>query len=303
MHEAAKDTSDGLKYDVLSDVLTLIRLRGGVATDDRLGPESGRSYRPGQAYFHFVRNGRLTLLTSTSGERALKAGDLVLLPRCLGHSLHARSSLVTREESTSTGRQLAGAIFFTGSFQFDTGPLSSLLSGLPEAIYLQSEPDRVPDWLEGIVRFMTLEATKPSAGAQLMISRLIDLLVIRTLREWAASKPGHKGWLSGLGDKRIGQALAAMHKDPAREWTIQELAGIAAMSRSLFAERFAAAVGEPPLRYLKNWRLTLAADMLRHGSMKIAEVAQRSGYESDAGFSRAFKACFGYPPSELQRQL
>ena len=135
-----------------------------------------------------------------------------------------------------------------------------------------------------------------------MISRLIDLLVIRTLREWAASKPGHKGWLSGLGDKRIGLALSAMHTNPTYEWTIEELAGVAAMSRSLFAERFAAAVGEPPLRYLKNWRLTVAADMLRSGRMKVTEVAQQAGYESDAGFSRAFKACFGFPPSELQRQ-
>jgi AraC-like DNA-binding protein len=92
-----------------------------------------------------------------------------------------------------------------------------------------------------------------------------------------------------------------MHADPYRDWNVDALASIAAMSRSVFAERFTAKVGEPPLRYLTRWRLTIAADLLRTGGLKVTEAAQRVGYASDAAFSRAFKAHFGYAPSEARR--
>jgi transcriptional regulator GlxA family with amidase domain len=129
----------------------------------------------------------------------------------------------------------------------------------------------------------------------------IDLLVIRTLRTWAASRPTNLGWLGGLAEERIGRALSAMHADPYRDWNVDALASIAAMSRSVFAERFTAKVGGPPLRYLTRWRLTIAADLLRTGGLKVTEAAQRVGYASDAAFSRAFKAHFGYAPSEARR--
>ena len=110
------------------------------------------------------------------------------------------------------------------------------------------------------------------------------------------------GWLGGLSEERIGRVLSAMHADPFRRWTVQSLAEVARMSRSIFAERFTAAVGEPPLRYLSRWRLTIAADLLRSGGLKVTEAAYRSGYASDAAFSRAFKAHFGYAPSEARSQ-
>jgi AraC-like DNA-binding protein len=93
-----------------------------------------------------------------------------------------------------------------------------------------------------------------------------------------------------------------MLADPFHRWTVKSLAQIATMSRSIFAERFTAAVGEPPLRYLSRWRLTIAADLLRSGGLKVTEAAYRSGYASDAAFSRAFKAHFGYAPSEVRHQ-
>jgi transcriptional regulator GlxA family with amidase domain len=135
-----------------------------------------------------------------------------------------------------------------------------------------------------------------------MISRLIDLLVIRTLRSWAAIEANRIGWLGGLGDERIGRVLSAMHADPFRHWTVQLFAKIAGMSRSIFAERFTRTVGESPLRYLSRWRLTLAADLLRSSGLNVTEVAYRSGYASDAAFSRAFKVHFGYAPSELKNR-
>lgn len=290
-------------HDVLSDVLTLIRMRGGSVTTSQVKSDEKLSFEPGHAYFHFVSTGEAELRGSGVTVTTLQPGDLILLPRCFGHTLTVAPEMERTRTTHTRPYQRDGVMeLFTGSFQFDAGPLTSLLSGLPEVIRLHNDVAAVPEWLQAILRFLTLEASEPSAGGQLMISRLIDLLVIRTLREWASERPTHQGWLSGLGDNRIGRALAAMHDDPARDWTIEDLASIATMSRSLFAGRFVAAVGEPPLRYLKNWRLTVAADMLRNGRMKVGEVAQQAGYASDAGFSRAFKASFGFPPSDLQRQ-
>ena len=100
-------------------------------------------------------------------------------------------------------------------------------------------------------------------------------------------------------DAHVGRALALLHGEPGRAWTVDELAREVALSRSALAERFAALVGEPPMQYLTRWRLALAAQALRSGSEASSRVAERSGYESEAAFSRAFKREFGMPPAAL----
>jgi transcriptional regulator GlxA family with amidase domain len=189
-----------------------------------------------------------------------------------------------------------------GFFSFEGSPLPAVMSALPPLIHIPRGDAGAPPWLAAISHFLVAEAQQPNPGSSLMISRLIDLLVIRTLRSWAASEANRMGWLGGLGEERIGRVLSAMHADPFRRWTVQSLAEVARMSRSIFAERFTSAVGEPPLRYLSRWRLTIAADLLRSGGLKVTEAAYRSGYASDAAFSRAFKAHFGYAPSEARAQ-
>jgi AraC-like DNA-binding protein len=135
-----------------------------------------------------------------------------------------------------------------------------------------------------------------------MISRLIDLMVIRSLRSWAMTeKTAGSGWLGALGDVRISRALKAIHDAPFRRWTVAELAETAAMSRSSFAERFGTLVGEAPLHYQNRWRLSLAVGMLQQPDARVNDVAHRVGYESEAAFSRAFKALLGYSPVEVKR--
>lgn len=297
-----------LEQDVLSHVLTLIRLRGGAVHSELLCADEQADFAAGMAHFYFMQYGELVVERSTLKSIDLAAGDLLLLPHGNAHSIaspatdkrprdtHARSKSVG---STST----EVARFIRGSFGFDSGPMSSLLSGLPEAILLRNGPEGPPPWLVAISSFLLDETQSTCPGGPLMVSRLIDLLVIRTLRSWADSQSNHPGWLSGLNDRRIARALNAMHTEPNRTWSVESLAKIAAMSRSLFAERFNATVGEPPLRYLTKWRLTIAADMLRDTPIKITEAARGTGYSSDAAFSRAFKRHFGFPPSEIQRQL
>jgi len=303
------------RNDVLSEVLTLIRLRGELVYTARLGEPWGLRFQPGPAHFHFVEAGGAWVTPTGHAATRIEAGDLVLLPLGKGHTIadalgspvenidvvasdhFDRDSLVLRHGGGGPASQLV-----SGFFSFEGSPLPAVMAALPPLIHIPRSDAGAPAWLAAISHFLVDEAQQPNPGSSLMISRLIDLLVIRTLRSWAASQATRMGWLGGLGEERIGRVLSAMHADPFRRWTVQSLADIARMSRSIFAERFTAAVGEPPLRYLSRWRLTIAADLLRSGGLKVTEAAHRSGYASDAAFSRAFKAHFGYAPSEARGQ-
>ncbi len=153
-------------------------------------------------------------------------------------------------------------------------------------------------WLEGLTYFLLAEAREPHPGAALMISRLIDVLVIRAMRVWVqTAPPENKGWLGALADARISRALKAIHDEPFRRRTVAELAGLAGMSRSSFADRFASLIGAAPLHYQTRWRLLLANEMLKAPDTRVSDVARRVGYDSDAAFSRAFKAQFGMAPT------
>jgi len=304
-----------LRQDVLSQVLRLIRLRGEMVYRGELTVASGIALPPGPAHFYFVQQGTMAVISGSLEPVELKMGDLVLLPRGDGHTIvDSVSSSGAGIETLGPehfdahrfflhgGSNSANAVrFIGGSFFFDGNPLASVLSMLPAVILISSDDSGAPEWLKGIAHFLLEEAQVAGPGSSLMISRLIDLLVIRALRTWAGARTTHLGWLGGLNEERIARVLSAMHDEPQRDWTLEALANIAAMSRSLFAKRFLATVGEPPLRYLTRWRLTLAADLLKSGRLKVTEVAQRSGYHSDAAFSRAFKAQFGCPPSDAHR--
>jgi len=303
------------RSDVLSQVLTLIRLRGELVYTAHLSAPWGIRFTPGPAHFHFVEEGAAWVIPLGGEAVRVDAGDLVLLPHGRGHSIvdapdtpaeaidalapHCfnRDDLTMRVGGGGAPSRLVG-----GFFGFEGSTLPAITSALPTVVHIPRRDTGAPPWLAAISHFLVDEARVPDSGSSLMISRLIDLLVIRALRSWASTQTRRAGWLAGLGDERISRALSAMHADPFKRWTVNDLAEVALMSRSIFAQRFAAAVGEPPLHYLARWRLTIAADLLRSGGMKVTEAAQRVGYASDAAFSRAFKAQFGYAPSEARKQ-
>jgi len=298
--------------DVLSEVLTLIRLRGELIYTARLGGSWGIRFPPGPAHFHYVERGAAWVTPAGAEPVRIAEGDVVLLPQGLGHVLGDREGAPAEEIGVLASdyydhesfvlRQGEGepdCVLFSGFFSFGSS-LPAIMSALPPLIHLPRSEGGPPPWLTMISSFLVEETQAFSPGSLLMISRLIELLVIRMLRSWVASEANRIGWLRGLGEERIGRALSAIHADPFRRWTVPELAEIAAMSRSTFAEKFAATVGEPPLHYLARWRLTIAADLLRSGGMKVTEVAQQVGYSSDAAFSRAFKVHFGYAPSDAR---
>ena len=158
------------------------------------------------------------------------------------------------------------------------------------------------EWLRLTTQFLADEARNPKPATAITIWRLIEILFIQAVREWGGKSNNSLGWLSGLKDPAIGRALTAIHNDPARKWTLADLAERASLSRSAFAVRFAEVAGQTPLRYLTLWRLGLAADQLRSGTAAIAEIAENVGYASESALTRAFKAQYGTTPATFRRK-
>lgn len=298
------------RVDLLSQVLMLIRLRGELIFSAELTAPWALGFEPGSAYFHIVSEGEMEVVASDGRRVSAVAGDLLVLPQGRGHRIGTagaeatplREALETGADADGFSIRLGGggeaARVFTGAFRFEGDNMPEMLAVLPSIIHIpRSLRADEEGWLEGISSYLLAEAKAPHPGAALMISRLIDILVIRAMRLWVrTAPPENKGWLGALADIRISRALKAIHDDPFRQRTVAELAGIAGMSRSSFAERFASLIGAAPLHYQTRWRLLLANEMLRRPDTRVSEVARRVGYDSDAAFSRAFKAQFGYAP-------
>jgi AraC-like DNA-binding protein len=136
-----------------------------------------------------------------------------------------------------------------------------------------------------------------------VLGRLSELMFVDVVRRYLETLPADRtDWLAGLRDPFVGRALGALHREPARDWTLADLAHEIGLSRSALAERFTAFVGQPPMQYLANWRMQLAANDLLTTTDTLAVIAERVGYESEASFSRAFKKIVGRSPGDWRRR-
>ena len=152
-------------------------------------------------------------------------------------------------------------------------------------------------WLTTTLEYLVAEAATVQPGSQAILARLAELLYVEVLRRYAHHLPvGQTGWLAGLEDPQVGRALRMLHGDPARPWTVEELAQETGVSRSGLALRFSELIGESPMHYLTEWRMHLARQILRENRFAIPQVAAQVGYNSEAAFSRAFKRSAGVPP-------
>ncbi len=139
-------------------------------------------------------------------------------------------------------------------------------------------------------------------GSEIVSARLADVLLVEAIRAYAGCVDAAEiGWLGALSDARLGRALRAIHDDVAQPWTVASLAGVAGMSRAAFSAEFTRRVGQPPLTYLRAWRLTLARAALAHGDATVADIARRIGYTSQSAFGHAFRRAFGAPPKAVAR--
>jgi AraC-like DNA-binding protein len=189
-----------------------------------------------------------------------------------------------------------------GFFDFAGLHTELLLGILPPIVHIRAEATR--EALGWLIERMMRELRDPQPGGTLMAGHLAQTLLIEALRLHLAERSPHStGWLFALGDKQMRAVIAAMHAEPARRWTLADLARVGGMSRSSFAVRFKETVGEPAMDYLTRWRMMLAADRLATGRVSIAAVAPAVGYESESAFSAAFKRTFGHSPREFSKAI
>ena len=178
-----------------------------------------------------------------------------------------------------------------------------LFEALPRVLHVRLGDGTATAVWRQLMRVGVHVSASPEPGAASTLAKLAELMFVEALRRHvAALPPDDTGWLPALRDVQIGRALALLHEEPERAWTVDTLAREVALSRSLLATRFTSLVGESPMQYLTRWRLALAARALRSGNEAISRIAQRSGYETDAAFSRAFKREFGLPPSAWRKE-
>ena len=158
-------------------------------------------------------------------------------------------------------------------------------------------------WLNTTLYYLIKEAQAEDSSSQLILGRLTELMFVEVLRRYMEElAPGQKGWLAALKDPSVSRAIKLLHAHPARAWTVEDLARDAGVSRSALAARFTGLIGESPMRYLTNWRIHLAKQLLCEGHHSMANVAERVGYESEYAFNRAFKRQVGEPPAAWRKK-
>jgi len=285
-----------VEHEFVREVLQFVRFGGAfICREEIAGPWSfemgGRDF----GNFYILLNGEACLEVGSGCQPIwLSAGDLVVLPRGNQHAM--------RDSPRSKGGNGEKTLLLFGGFQFEDRSANPLLSILPDVIHLQGRRRGVDAWVLWVLDFLKRESAAGLPGAEVVITRLADFLFIEALRAYFELPNSDKSGLSvALRDPRIGSALAFLNRHPESDWSLATLSRQAGMSRTSFATRFAELVGEPPMRYLMRCRVNKAAKLLRDGRASVQQVAERVGYDSELGFSRAFKRLVGSSPAEYRR--
>lgn len=303
--------------DPLGEALHFLRMDGAFYCRSELTDPWGLSLHPmpGYLWFHVVTTGRVLLEVAGAPPAWLGPGDVALVPHGDGHALRSApgvpAPVVTdldlenpsdRYEVLRHGGGGAPTLLICGAVRF-AHPIAHNLTGiLPRTVHVPASGGPRAERMRGVLDLIAAEAADFRPGGEAVITRLADVLVIQAIRTWIETAPAARtGWLGALQDRQIGRALALIHREPARPWTVASLADRLAMSRSAFAARFTALVDEPAMQYVTRWRMQIARDALETEAVTVAELADRLGYRSEAAFARAFKRVTGVPPGTVRR--
>lgn len=315
--------------DALTDVLQALRLRGGVFVEaeigapwsvfSKVGPEDCVEFNPVPREviaYHYVCEGEMSL--RVEGERSavrVCAGELVILPRNDRHLVGSDLAVPPwpleqlEHQAGDSGllrltHQGQGPVtrFFCGFLGHDNVN-DPLINALPRVLHLSLRDPAAAQWFESSLRFASQPATTVHGVSPNLLGRLAELLFAEAVRQYLAQQPpGSTGWLAGLGDAKVGRALALLHTDRQRGWTTEALAREVGLSRSAFAERFTALMQEPPMRYMARQRMRYAAQRLLESNESIARIAEAAGYGSEPAFHRAFKRAHQMAPAAWRKQ-
>ncbi len=314
--------------DALSETLRVVRLVSAIFINGRFtAPWCYQSPRadsvapklePGAEHmviFHLITEGECYVELDNAPPMKLSAGDAVLFPQGDAHRMTSEPGLPPAKGGAKLDAVLSrrpGQIAYGGGgattrlvcgyLACDTRLARLLLAGLPPVVRVNVRGSNAGAWLEASVRYALVEARSPRPGGAGVLAKLSEVLFIEVLRLYMNSQAeGRTGWLAGVGDRIVGAALNALHTKPAHAWTLEELARTAGTSRSVLAERFQGLVGTSPMQYLTQWRMLLAANLLRHSNAPLANIAEEVGYVTDTAFSRAFRREYGAPPAKWRR--
>ncbi len=298
--------------DPLSDVLSLLKLRNYMCGGfDVAGDWSIQFPQHEGIKCYAMVSGECWLAVDGVVEAArLKAGDCFVLPGGRPFRLASDLSLTPIDVSAifrapqngSIRSHNGGGECFSvgGHFALAGKHAGILLKALPPIVHIREESDKAA--LRWSVERMMLELRNPQPGGFLVVQHLAHMILVQALRlHLADGVKGGAGWLFALADKQMSAAINAMHGEPARSWTLQELAQHVGMSRSSFALKFKETVGEPPMEYLTRWRMLLAGDRLENSGDPVSVIALSLGYESESAFSTAFKRVMGCSPRQYAR--
>jgi AraC-like DNA-binding protein len=317
--------------DVLSDVMQAVRLNGAVFFDFRASEPIraqtpnmalvGDRLMPGAAQvipFHIMMRGACWVESIEGDDPPVRfsEGDIVIYPHGHGHIFVSHLGDRVPPDLSSYRRPGGQPLpimvnldergppdlrFVCGYLSCDTAPYNPLLEALPSQVVAR-RPAEGNHIEVDLIHSAVAESETHRAGSEAILARLSELLFVRVLRRYIETLPEHSaGWLSGLRDPNIGRALQLIHGEPARDWSLGDLARESGMSRAIFADRFAKCVGETPMRYLAKWRMQLSTHLLTQPGIPVEAVAEKVGYRSEASFSRAFKSIVGAPPGAWRR--
>ena len=325
--------------DTLSDVLRTVRLRGAVfyyvtcgdewAAEAPAAREIATAVMPGVEHvieYHVMVKGGCWAAVLGEPPVRLGAGDIVMFPQGDAHvmssapgvrptMLDAEWVYATRNDpkpipvayhggATYLTRQPppdASANIVCGFLGCDVRPFNPLIAGLPRLLHVRASGDS--DWTARLLQQAVDASQDRRPGGEAVLERMSEMMFVDAVRRYVDALPQPAaGWLAGLRDRYVGRALALIHAEPGRDWTIEALASDVALSRSALYDRFVQFVGQPPMQYLTQWRMTVAARLLRETHAPVNAIALEVGYDSEAAFSRAFKRLTGSPPASWRRE-
>ena len=329
-----------MSLDILSDVLRSVRLRGTLfyyvsgrrnwAAEAPASRDIAAAVMPGSEHimeYHLVTRGSCWGAIVGEAPVRLDTGDIVLFPHGDAHvissapGMRARADVPSYFEHKAMAEQLPFTLHLDGVeapeaissdegyettlvcgfLSCDVRPFNPLIATLPRLLHLRATENHT--WIAQFMRQAVAESQNKRPGSEAMLERMSEMMFVDAVRRYVDTLPeDSRGWLAGLRDRFVGRALALMHDAPATEWTVDELGRRVGLSRSALHERFAEMIGQPPMQYLTNWRMQVAASLLRNTNATVASVAQDVGYDSEASFARAFKRLVGSPPAAWRRR-